>query len=107
MFTGFECRHAELEVRADRSCNRYCIDLGVAHQVLPVSRGRDCRIAALYALELLRIEIGDGRNSRPGKLCEIPHQIRTPVTVADDADLEHFCVPFDSKDRGAHAAYRR
>ena len=68
------------------------IDRRVAQQLLKVGCGFHRRIAPLNDLELLRVEIRDRCHGSPGGLGEVPHQVGAPVTITDDAEIDHCIV---------------
>src|SRR5690606_26455582 len=47
-------------------------------------------IALVDQRQLRGIQIGDGRNVRAVELGKVSNEIRPPIAVADDADVDHF-----------------
>src|SRR5262249_10127573 len=86
--------HAELEVRAHRRGDGDRVDRGIAQEVVKVRRDPDGREAALEALELRGVEVGDGHDLGVARLDEVPDEVGAPVAVPDDADPDHAAVPF-------------
>src|SRR5205085_12385941 len=54
-----------------------------------VGRHPYSRVAALYRFELARIEIGYRTDRHPGHFGEVAQEVRAPITVTDDADIDH------------------
>src|SRR4051812_36443303 len=46
-------------------------------------------MAPLHDFEFVRVELSHGDHRCLGDFSEIPHQVRTPVAVADDSDFDH------------------
>src|SRR5437762_2099937 len=91
MLPRLQCRHAKFEMRVDWRRDRDGIDRWIAEDFLEVGRRLGCRITAANDVELRLVEIDDRSNAGALHFREIPDEVWTPVTVTDDADIDH-CV---------------
>src|SRR5262245_12972814 len=89
MLAGSQHGHTQLEMRADRCGNRDGVDRRVREQIVEVRGRLHERKAPLDELKLRLVQIRDRRNPSLRRFREVPDQIGSPVSIADDADVRH------------------
>ena len=94
VLAGLQSRHRQLEMRRDGRRNHDRVDTRIAQQIAVVGRRLDSGIAAANCRQALSTQVADRENLRAWRFDEVPDEVRTPVTAADDAD----------PDRASHSA---
>ena len=89
MLASLESLQRELVVSGDRSRNRDCVDVGVVEQIVEVCGDFDGWIAAADCVQAILTHIANRDDLRVCYFKEIADQIWSPVSVTDDAEIDH------------------
>src|SRR5262245_44645765 len=72
-----------------RCCDHDGVDAGISDERSRVGRGANARISTLCRRQPFRPAIADHLDACRCEIREVPDEIRTPVSVADDANADH------------------
>src|SRR5215218_6217395 len=89
MLASFERLHCQIEVRENWRSNGDRIDCWIGQHVSNIRDGLDSWIMCLDLSTPSWALITHRYHPSTGGLCKVAHQIRSPVTVADNADSYH------------------
>src|SRR5206468_9919733 len=89
VFPVFQGGFPQFKMRAHGRYDRNGVDLRGREQLGRARRERHVRMSLLDALECGRALITDGRDLAAVEATQIADDVWTPITVADDTDMDH------------------
>src|SRR5262245_45376106 len=89
MLAGPQSSHSELEMSGDWSRDGYRIYGRIGKHVAKIARRLYPGIPPLDQLTFLRVKIDDGDDARIRYFREVSDQVRSPVAISNDADVDH------------------
>src|SRR5947208_10723000 len=89
MLAAVDRRGGKRSMRGERRRDHYRVDITGPDQASVIGAGLDAGMTALGRLTTLGPRVGNHRQSNAVGFGKIARQIRTPVAVADEADVQH------------------
>jgi hypothetical protein len=90
VFSGGESGECEWGMGADGSGDGDGIDFGISEEFIGGIAAADSWIAGKDFVESFGVAVADGNESSGGAVVEVPDEVGSPVTGADDSDVYSF-----------------
>src|SRR5262249_17119782 len=94
MLPAVQSFHGEVKVGRHRRCNSNSINGRILEQVTMIRGGFDLWITSLHEGKSFRAEVAHGDYPRSGDLGKVAHQIRSPISITNDSDIDHGLLSF-------------